>query len=248
MICQDWITPEQLLACECPDPADPEVLQRWIDAAQEIVYLLSGSMYSGVCTATWRPQLICTQVHPGWGGYPTQPLLLEGNWYNAGPCGCGGSPLHIPFDYPRSVTKVMIDGAEIPATDYRLDTVLGKLYLVSGRSWPHRQDMALADTEPGTFSITLTYGLAPPAALVQAAIDYAVELGRGCSGLACRLPARAVSIVKQGVAIDLSLSLELLNAGKTGIISVDTALATFNPTSARAPARFYSPDLPVPLG
>ena len=247
-LCEDWITPEQLLACECPDPANPEVLQRWIDAATEVIFLLSGSIYGGVCEATWRPLVTCAPP-PGWrrGSYPSVPLLINGNWLNTGGCGCIVQGLLLPFDYPRQVTEVLIDGDTIDPSRYRFDSVSGRLYLEAGLNWPHQQDLSKATTEPNTFAITLTYGISPPASLVQAAIDYAVELGRGCSGLACRLPARAVSIVKQGVSIDFGIVQQMLDKGRTGLVAVDSALAAINPKALRQRARFYSPDLPMPL-
>lgn len=245
MLCQPWMTSADVLACGCPNTEDPIELQRWIDTATETIYLLSGAQYGGECEEVYRPPVNCVGSWPGT-GYPSYPTLVAGAWYNVAGCGVCPSGLLLPFDYPREVTQVKVDGVVVPSTAWRLD---GRFfYLGAPHHWPHNQDLGLADTEPGTFSITVLYGLDPTAALRQAAIDLAAEIGKGCSGAPCALPARVTSIVKQGVSISLGVAEELLAAGKTGLASVDGVLAAFNPTSIRHRARFISPDVAATLG
>lgn len=243
-LCQPWMTPAELQACPgCPDPDDPVELQRWIDTATQIIYYLSGSMYGGECESTWRPCL-----PGGWYGTVSVPVLVAGQWFNVNPCtGCGNG-LMLPFDYPRSIAEVKIDGAVIPTTEYRLDQWSRSIYLKSPYHWTHGQDLSLADTEVGTFSVTVLHGLDPPAALRQAAIDYAAEVAKACTGAPCALPARATSIVKQGVSIDLGVALEMLDGGRTGLASVDVVLAALNPYAARRRSLFISPDIPATMG
>lgn len=236
-VCTDWMTSEQLVECGCPN-GDPVQIARWIAMSQQMIYLLSGSRFSGPCTQKWRPAL----PYDGCGSSMLYPHLIDGQVWNL-PTGWNSSALYLPFDWPREVEEVRIDGAIIDPADYRLDQATRTIHL-RDRTWPLRQDLALEDTEPGTWSVTVTHGEDPPALLIGAAIDYAVELGKGCSGLACALPARAVSIAKQGITIDLQIAQELLNAGRTGLASVDAALTAINPAAQRQRARFVSVDVP----
>lgn len=245
MICEDWITQADLVGCDdCPEPSDPEALDRWVSAAVEIVFLLSGSAFTGTCNSVWRPCLPGDHA----GISLARPVLVDGLVYNVNPCSGCGVGLYLPFDYPTAVTEVKIDGVTLDPANYRLSIPDRRLYLRAPYHWAHNQDLAKADSEVGTFSITVAHGMDPPAFLRQAAIDYASELVKGCSGLACALPARAVSIVKQGVSIDLGIAESLLSAGRTGLPSVDSALAAVNPFAQRSRSRFISVDVPGTMG
>lgn len=251
MICEPWTTETEVAACNCDAGAvTPERLSDLIDSATEVLYLLSGSQFTGTCVTTLRP---CHSVGSWPTGLPASgvPALIDGEWWNLGGCGCSTwnsctcgrvQPLLLPFDYPTAAT-VKIDGAEV--TDFRLD---GRtLWRQAG--WPCCQNLALPDTEPGTWSVTVTHGLPVPASGRAAAAALTAEFVRACTAdKSCRLPLGASSVVRQGVTIDSAQFADMLRVGAVGIAEVDLFLAATNPHGLRRRGRFASPDVPATLG
>ena len=179
MICTPYTTVTDLIACGCPDNADPDLLELSIDSASEILYGFTGRQYPGTCEATIRP---CGTPGPrlsGW-SFPWIPLKLGDTWLNVGACGCEptrcGCSTYPALNLGRSdiqtVESVTIDDADF--TDYRLDE---NRYLVrtDGGRWPCCQDLS-ADSGPNTFIIELTYGRPIPQMLRMAAAELAAEL------------------------------------------------------------------------
>jgi hypothetical protein len=127
--------------------------------------------------------------------------------------------------------------------DYRIDDYR---YLVrtDGEAWPCCQDL-LADpvNDDNTFSVSYTYGSAPPAAGVLAAADLACELAKSCAGQECTLPSRVQSITRQGMSMVLLDPFDFLERGKVGIYTVDLFLRAYNPSGLRRPSRVLSPDI-----
>ena len=246
MICEPWTTEAEVAACNCePGAVSPERLAGLIDSATETLYLLSGSQFSGTCVTKLRP---CSATG---GGPVTTPALIDGEWWNLGGCGCStwnsctcgrAQPLLLPYDYPTAAT-VLIDGAEV--TDFRLD---GRtLWRAAG--WPCCQNLALPDTEPGTWSVTVTHGLPAPASGRAAAAALTAELVRACTAdKTCRLPLGASTVVRQGVTIDSAEFAAMLRVGAVGIAEIDLFLAATNPHGLRQRARFVSPDVPATAG
>ncbi|MDQ5841324.1 MAG: hypothetical protein M3537_09330 [Chloroflexota bacterium] len=245
MLCDPWITAEDLVGCDCDTAAlDEGKLEGFIDAASEVLYLMSGAQFSGTCTETLRP---C------WSGSTwslPRPAVINGTWYNLG-CGCGSadscscgaaSSLMLPFDHPTAVTEVKIDGAAFTA--FRLH---GRRLYRAG-SWPCCNDLSQEDTESGTWSVTVEYGLAPPASGRLAARALVTELVRACNGDVCRLPAGATNVVRQGVSIDIEQFSTALLEDQTGLTEVDLFLRAVNPKGLRRRGRFWSPDVPAALG
>ena len=240
MICAPWVIEADVAACNCDTTAiDPARLDDLMMSASEICYLLSGSQFSGICVDTIRPpdhrQDRYTDrysavfggnynVGYGWGSYYETP------W-------CGPQGLLLPFDHPISAT-VRIDGATV--TDYRLD---GRI-LWREAGWPTTQRMGLPDTEPGTWAVTVTHGQTPPVSGVAAAAALTAEMVRACVGdKSCRLPLGAVSVVRQGVSIDVAEFAAMIRAGAVGVAEVDMFLAAANPAGLRRRGRMLNPDL-----
>jgi len=252
-LCADWITPADLVDCDCPTDAPAGVVADSISTASEILYRLSGMQFPGECTETLRP---CSNSGApagfDWGlwTYPWIPLRIGGSWVNVGPCGCNMASCDCST-YPRlnlgrsdvtSITEVLIDGLALDASAYRLDE--GRyLTRVDGSGWPCCQHLDRDTTETGTWSVELDYGRPVPEALKRAAASLAAELVKACTGGECRLPPRTQSVVKQGVTISISGVMDELQAGLTGLTDVDLAVATFNPHRLTRPAFAWSPGL-----
>src|SRR5207247_1889627 len=115
--------------------------------------------------------------------------------------------------YPvREVSEVKIDGDVVDPSGYRLD---GWRYLVRlddpgpplvHRRWPRCQNLALADDQPGTFSVSYSFGLDPPLIAVQAAAELACQLLKACasgSGAGSSvLPVGVARVSRQGITLE----------------------------------------------
>lgn len=210
--------------------------------ASQLLYELSGRMYSGRCERTVRPcgtqqcgfQVLSRgHIVSGWSG---------SGWGDERSCGCQPLSRVLLSGYPvREVTEVKIDGVVIPkAGNWRLDE---RRWLVrtDGQFWPSCQRLDLEDTEDGTFSVTYGYGQDPPLIGIAAAAQLGCELYRACGGSGgtgqCALPTGVTRITRQGIVIErLAFSTWAFNsvasgtsaAGwHTGIPLVDAFLGTY---------------------
>lgn len=247
--CADWpIT----WTCDI-SAASPAVTALAVTGATEILYALSGRRF-GVCEVTSRPcRYDCYEPFPdNWapweGGYP-RPALVGGLWFNlacgscARTCSCTAlSEVLLPSPV-YAITEVKVDGVVLATSAYRLDDNR-RLVRVDGSPWPWCNDLSLADTEPGTWSITAQYGEPIPDLARLAMGEMACELVRAATGADCRLPAGIQQLARQGVTIDFPEVGELFTQGRTGLYLVDAFIATYNPAHLARRSRVYSVDRP----
>lgn len=249
MICTLWIDeiPESCTEAEVSAELEAEA----IEVSVQTLYLLTGRLYRGECTSTLRP---CTPpVDPSgmtvdW-SEPWQAIRVGGQWLNVGAgcgchvswsCGCRGIP---QLDLGRgdivTVDEVKIDGVALDASDYRLDE-RRLVVRTDGGWWPCCQDLTLADTETGTWSVTVTYGRPAPALLRYAAGVLACEFVKAVvDPSACQLPKNTVSVVRQGITMEM---LPFSGEG-TGVAEVDAIIRQVNPEGLRQRAKVWTPDL-----
>lgn len=254
MICSPYLTTADLVECDCPDDASPDVIELSIQAASEIEFLLTGRQYPGECSATVRP---CGNSGSpvGWSAlfwsFPWIPLRIGGNWVNMGPCGCsmdacgcsGYPAINLGRGDIQSIDEVTIDGVALDPGDYRLDA---SRYLVrtDGGMWPCCQNLA-ADSGEGTFIVELTYGRPIPSSLKRAATVLASEFVKACTGADdCALPRSTQTIIRQGATMELFDPAEIIASGATGLYEVDLVNHALNPHRLLRAPRVYSPDLP----
>lgn len=259
--CVPWINSAAILA----DRADAAAftvgtLDRAAIVATDLLYVLSGRKFPGLCSASLRPaarprrwslaswSALMTQ---NYGGFSESWGRCDGD----GGDGCYRAPTIDLGLFPvRSIVAVRIDGVTIPANEYRLDE--SKL-LVRTRptatfsptqryGWPTCQNLGLPDTEPNTFAVDLTFGADPPAMGKQAAAAMAVEFGKAWSNQTNRLPQRLTSITRQGVSMAVLDPMAFLDKGMTGIYEVDLFVKTYNPTASKVRPAVWSPDVPRP--
>jgi hypothetical protein len=145
--------------------------------------------------------------------------------------------------YPvQIITEVKIDGDVVAPSSYRLDE--GRfLTRLDGDHWPSCQDLSLADTEEGTFSVSYGYGASPPEIGIKAAAQLACELYKACSGEACALPARVTRAVRQGVTYEMNAFRfdPIAKAWKTGLPLVDAFLNAYNPVGLLRRPTIWAP-------
>lgn len=236
------------------------------------LYEISGRIFTGLCESVVRP---ARQPCGCWGQSESMGLgpwawiggAYGGGWWTnecGDRIGCTPTSYVRLAGYPvRQITQILIDGVIIPQVagldagdgihfgGYRLDRHrrLTRLSIpgppVVAQTWPSCQDMTLADTQPGTFSITYVHGVDPPLLAKQAAAQLACQLFLSCgSDGECVLPAGVTRVDRQGITVERSLLANWFNPlQSTGLVALDLFLHTYwGKRSGRRPAVF-SPDL-----
>lgn len=232
-----------------PDSTQGKLQARAKAAAVGLLWNRTARIF-GVCEVTIRP---CFRPAPGGTTYRGRgaagpswwPGLVQGTWRN-GPCGCTtacgcivpDSEMALPAPVVE-VLEVREDGVILDPANYRLR---GNRWLIRvGGSWPQDQDLTAADDQPGAFVVRYRRGVKLPEDGQYAAGDLACEFLRGLKGGACALPARAISVARQGVDVQLLDPAQYLDAGLTGIPSVDAWITAVNPGKARSRPKVYNP-------
>ena len=261
--CSPWVTASDLKTQrDCQDLGDTVLADAAI-IASDLLYKLSGEQFTGASCGrvTIRPVARPTDQDRGW-----MSRAGMGAYYSSwGSCNAFGSsmggvlshygctkPPEVELGaYPvTAITSVKIDGVTIPSTEYFIQDYRVLVRLRSSVTavpterwgWPTCQTLDLPDTEPGTFSISFTYGTAPPAAGVNAARILGAEIALARSDKPNRLPTRITSLSRQGVTAAAIDSMDFLKFGKTGLYEVDLFISTYNPNGQRRKPLVWSPD------
>lgn len=225
--CDNWIEWDDL---PCEDVAsqidDTDVQDLILGFVTGVLWNLSCQKY-GLCSVTVRP----CRVGSVW-------QFWSPSYYGAvgmlpiGAGGCQGCRARTSIELPAlpvaSVTEVKVDGVVIDTGDYRVDQ-WRDLVRLDGDRWPTFQNLQLADTEVGTWSVTETYGVAVPAGGILAAKLYACEVAKGWLGQDCALPPGTTSASRDGVTVNIIDTAEAVASGKTGVLLVDLWLQTVCP-------------------
>lgn len=252
--CSDWPV---TWTCDL-DTLNPAVTGVAVSTATEVLWALTGMRF-GTCEVTLRPcRRDCwgggffDDFGPPWSGgwsYP-QPALIGGQWFNltcggcSGECSCSSvSEVLLPAPVNR-IVEVKVDGTPLVSGAYRVDNNR-LLVRTDGGDWPRCNDLASADTEAGTWSVTATYGEDLPDGAALAMGQLACEIAKAAAGGDCKLPAGLQQLVRQGVTISYPDVGELFRQGRTGLYLVDMFVATWNPGGLRQRSRVYSVDRPA---
>lgn len=249
--CTPWITGDDVADCCNVETTSGALFDQVAQDASDLLFEISGRLYAGECgPRTVRPA--CDSCFCGYQvlsrGYVIgpwdygYPLMLCDSCLIA----CSPSLIKLAGVPVREVTEVLIDGDVVDPTTYRVfnDRYLQRL---DNGHWPTSQNLTLADTEDGTFSITYTYGADPPALGVAAAASIACEMFKACDNAtsgACVLPTGVTRITRQGITIDrLAFTSWGFREGRwaTGLPLVDAFLATVNPAGLQRRPVFWSP-------
>lgn len=226
--------------------------------ASDLLYMLSGRQFPGTCERTLRP--VARPV--GWtvGDWQKYFSSITGEAYNTSWGTCWGNghdscrrPPQIDLGvFPiRSIVQVKIDGTIIPSDEYRVDDhrLLVRVRPTASSvptvrwGWPTCQNLDLPDTEVGTFSVDLQYGMSPPSSGTAAAAALAAQFALAHASLPNRLPARLMTITRQGITMAAIDPLNFLDKGLTGVLEADLFIKASNPQRQRRRPRVYSPDV-----
>lgn len=252
--CAPYVTADDILECEdCATGISEARADVAASVASRVMFLATGRKFPGSCEIVGRP---CGCNHcagfyqdMGWGV-----IIGPGGSYTCGgacgeQCGCTWlSQLDLGDWLPvQTISEVKVDGVVLDPSDYRLDD---NRYLVrvDGDSWPTCQNLTLADTEIGTWSVTFTWGLDASDLVVEGTRALACEIAKACTpGTKCALPQRITSITRQGMSAAFIDPQEFLTAApgqpvRTGIYLADLAIAQENPHGLDSEPAFINPD------
>ena len=208
--------------------------------AVQLLHALTGRVF-GVVEVTVRPCGVPAPTFSTYGGqWGAGPLLLSACGCTTSDCPCkAGSEIALPGPVDE-VTSVLVDGEVVDPAAWK---VRDRRWLcrIDGQAWPHRQDMTADDDQLGAFAVTYKRGVPAPAAGQSAAGLLATEILSGMGGGACALPPNVTSVARQGVNIEVD-PVAYLDAGLTGIASVDQWIRSINPHALRSRPRVLSPD------
>lgn len=247
--------------CTIPLEAAP-ITGAALEAASEFLYYASAQRFDS-CEVTIRPcRKSCTgmpwpspatgwwEYGVGWGGGP-RPVLYNGEWFNVicGWCGencsCSRISETILPGPVQQIVEVKVDGEIlINGIDYRLDDYR-KLVRLGGAEWPRCNDLNLADTEVGTWSVTAIYGEPFPALGKMAMGEMFCEIIADWLEGDCDLPDSVTQLVRQGVTMTFENAQEALQSGLTGLKWVDRFIKTYNPHGLMGRGYAYDLDSPT---
>lgn len=269
--CTPWINAEEVFGASGVTITDDVDINDATEAAQGVLFALSGRQFAGECIGFVRP----CRVGCGWGalgGGDGVDLALAGaSWWFGGwgglggsgtiwgwqgdagavnPCGCEALSQVKLNGYPvTGIKEVLINGEVVPADTYRLDM---NRYLVRTRGpdgetparWPGCQDLARDPGQNRTWSVEYFYGQPPPAAGKLACAELAVQFYLAMSGSdECLLPVGVTKVTRQGVTIERLVP--LFSAGRaTGLVLVDAFLSSYNPAGLKRRPAIMSPGFP----
>lgn len=230
-----------------------------IQAATELLWAKTGMQFDA-CQLTVRPcRRDCFgQSWPfdqSWWEINTwpRPVFFNGNWYNitCGNCGdnCSCSRVEeVLLPGPiSSIDEVKVDGVVLTSgVDYRLDD-WRKLIRLGGEIWPICNDLNLADTEEGTWSVTATWGTPVPTLGRLAVGELALQFIYACLGMdCCILPQTVQQLTRQGVSIEFLDPQMVFESNRVGLQMSDMFISTYNPDNLRAQSTVYNIDSPRP--
>jgi hypothetical protein len=246
--CQSW--PVLWSSCQELETASPTVTGRAVAAATHVLWSLTGQRF-GECQVTLRPcRRSCYAAAPWPGGtsWP-QPLLHGGLWFNltcggcAGDCSCSSLSEAVLPAPVSSIVAVKVDGVTLPVTGaYRIDD--NRKLVRLGASWPTCNDLTLADTQPGTWSVAALYGEPVPDLGQLAVGELACELMKSMRGVDCRLPQSVTQLARQGVTISMPDPTQMLDKGRLGLYLSDLFIRSVNPYGLQSASEVFSVDHP----
>lgn len=167
------------------------------------------------------------------------PTLHGGKWFNlvCGKCGsnCSCSQVEqVQLPSPvAQVEEVRVDGVVLDPSAYRVDDWRW-LVRLDGGDWPRCNDLNLADTEEGTWSVTASYGEAVPKLGQLAAGQLASEIYKHCTGGKCTIPSSTIQqVTRQGVTKVYFDADSAFANGQIGLYFTDLFISTYNPGGRR---------------
>lgn len=251
-LCGSW-PPIYPAGCGMPDGYET-VETVALNMASEVLYALTARQF-GICTTTLRPCRSECYSSSWWSQQALLPFsqttltpTASQYWLGMACGGCGSdcsctniSEVALPGPV-YDVAQVKVDGVILTKNvDYRLDN--NRLLVRLGAEWPTCNNLNLADTESGTWSVAIQQGQPVPTLGQVAVGELALEFMKAllCTN-DCMLPKPVQSIARQGVNVTFLDPNEVFGSGRIGLYNVDLFIQTYNPDGRRRRAKVYNID------
>lgn len=253
--CEPWCTPVTVKDGWGTIPAglSDTVLERACQAASEACFGLGGKRWPGVCSDTVVPAIVRGAdvagfiMWPAAGGgigllpgtvAPDRPSVGQQEWLNSLLIDLGADPI-------VHVDEIRLSGVVLASTAYKI--VDGRWVIrVDGASWPFGAGVWAS---PPLIEVDYTYGAAPPALGVNAAIALARQLALSLGGdESCSLNRKVKQIIREGTVVDIAVPglIDSLREGFTGVAEVDLFVEAMNPHHLGRAARVIVPGQTFP--
>lgn len=229
MTCDTWPI---VWPCDAPGSATPQHLTAAASAAQSLLWARTGRRL-GACT-------VIEAYSPVVSGTCGVPYMRDDRSWGHGTVGRVDIFLaNVPV---VEVTEVRVNGRIIAPGGYRVE---GARLIRLGDAWP-----TVAVDEIPPVEVEYRWGIplddSPLWGLVAGAMgEVANEILQGMCGGACKLPARAVSVTRGGVTVQLGDPGQYQTANLIGLPLADALIGATNPNGMRTRSRVYSPDMPT---
>lgn len=171
------------------------------------------------------------------------PHIQDGVWVNAcgctSDCSCGPLSEVILPGPVGDIVEVKVEGVVLDPAAYRVDNG-SRLVRQDGQAWPICQDMSAPASADTAFTVEYYRGAAPNEITRYAAGVLAAEFYEACSaGGKCRLPRNTVSVVRNGISIELQPN---LIESIAGWIEIAPVIAMYNPNRLKGAPRVLNPN------
>lgn len=253
--CQPWCSPVQVKDgwTTIPSTLSDTVLERACEAASHACFGLGGRRWPGVCTDTVVPAIVRGSDVAGFVMWPTagggigllpgtvgpdRPMVGQQEWLNSLLLDLGAEPI-------LHVDQVRLSGVVLASTAY---TIVDGRYLIriDGSTWPYGAGVWV---DPPLVAVDYSYGAAPPALGVMAAIALARQLALSLGGdESCTLNRRVRQVIRENLVVDIAVPglIDSLREGFTGVPEVDLFVASVNPQHLGRAARVIVPGQAFP--
>lgn len=225
--CQSFLDPDDV-ECDCDALSDGE-LEEIIDAASDVIAILSGGAVTGRCCEVVRPRRVDGPVCGCFERF--------GRWGQA--CSCQrlqGITLRGPNP---EITGVLLDGEQF--IDHAI--VDGRLLVrTDGKYWPGCQSVTRSTLDRGTLEIQYSYGLHLDHMMKSAAAEIVCWLIKNPAQGEQKVPVGTRGISVAGVQITLDTVLSEVKR-KTFLLPHTTRLLTVYAPNGSQPPFVYSPEL-----
>lgn len=254
LACAAWCTASDVAAQPGVDEVDPARLLRAAAVASDILFLLTGRQFPGVCTDDVRPNRVewfgsglIGSVSVSTGQVFGSAASAYQDFVSDRNLGVGAiSEIRLPGYPVLSIIAVTVDGVVLPSSAYKINDDRW-LTRVDGHFWPILQDITKPPTELGTFRVQYRFGASPGPSGSLAAAAYGAQVLKAWGNAAdCSLPAHTRQVLRQGLSVQVDDVKEYLDDGLTGVGPADDFIRAVNPNKLQENSSVFSPDIDWP--
>lgn len=214
--CEPFATTDDIcaLGCDLNIVTGGEQWAKILDAASDMMAILSGGSITGVCTATLTACREC--------------------FCCCGTCAlCHRDPLFLAYPV-QSIEGVWANDVPLASSEYRVENRRELIRLDADGDricWPS-----------GDTVVTYSFGAQIDEITTMATAEMAIDIAKGMGGGACAIPPNVTSMTMNGVNITRRELADIVRQAGTDLPRVAAWMSLFNPTNQRGRTLIYSPE------